>query len=320
MSRKIVVTGAAGFIGSHLCEALLARGNDVVGVDAFTDNYDARVKRRNLSGFENQENFSLIDKSINDIDLDDLLTDIDCVCHLAAQPGVRDSWNERFDDYIDANIRATHRLCEAARKRDIARFVYASSSSVYGETTRLPMNESHPTRPLSPYGVTKLSGEDLCLLYRENYGLPVVALRFFTVYGPRQRPDMAFHRFIRMALDGKAVPVYGNGTQTRDFTYIADIVDANLRAMDYSGEEAVFNVGGGTRITLNAALDILGDLLPGGLNVHYEERAKGDVTHTYADIGLAAGELGYKPMASIEEGLANEVEWVTSLLGELKDY
>lgn len=320
MSAAVIVTGAAGFIGSHLCEALLDRGCTVRGIDAFSDNYDVRIKRRNAAALSAHDNFKLIEGSLIDIDLGGALSGVEYIFHLAAQPGVRDSWHERFDEYVDANIRATHRLCETVRGKDIKRFVYASSSSVYGETTMLPMSEAHPTRPLSPYGVTKLSGENLSLLYRKNYGLPVVALRFFTVYGPRQRPDMVFHRFIKLALDGKPVPVYGNGTQTRDFTYIDDIIDANLRAMDYSGAEPVFNVGGGTRMTLNAALDILGTLVPGGLDVQYEARAMGDVTHTYADIALVHKELGYAPSANIEEGLAREVEWVRAIKEELKNY
>jgi len=314
---KTLVTGAAGFIGSHLTEALLAKDAEVIGIDALCANYDIRFKRENLSSLEKKKGFSLIEGDINDLDLDGILEGVDYVFHLAAWAGVRDSWDSLFDSYVDANIRATQRLCEAARNKGVRRFVYASSSSVYGETQQLPMSETHPTCPVSPYGVTKLSGEALCRLYRSNFGLPVVALRFFTVFGPRQRPDMAFHRFIRAGLDEQPVAVFGNGTQTRDFTFVSDIVEACTLAMDYDGEESVFNVGGGTRITLNAALDIISGILPRGLDVRYEDRAKGDVTHTYADIGLAKGELGYAPKTTVEEGLAMETEWLQATLKRL---
>jgi len=310
--EKVVVTGAAGFIGSHICEALLSRGFAVVGIDSFNPNYDAAIKKGNIATSLADKNFSFVEESLNDLNLGEVLEGARFVFHLAAQPGVRQSWQEQFDDYIDANIRATHRLCNALVGKPIKKLVYASSSSVYGETTQLPMNESHPTRPLSPYGVTKLSGEALCLLYQQNYGVPAVALRFFTVYGPRQRPDMAVNKFIQRGLDGQPIRVYGNGTQTRDFTYVSDIVDANLRAMEYTGTETVFNIGGGTRVTLNVALDILSGALPQPLDVAYEDPVKGDVTHTYADIGLANKELGYSPTVGLEEGIAKEVEWIRS--------
>jgi nucleoside-diphosphate-sugar epimerase len=311
---KTLVTGAAGFIGSHLSESLLAKGFDVIGVDSLCTNYDIRFKRENLAAFEKKSGFSLVESDLNDLDLGAILEGVDYVFHLAAQAGVRDSWRSQFDSYVDANIRATQRLCEAARDKSVRRFVYASSSSVYGETQELPMSETHPTCPVSPYGVTKLSGEALCLLYRSNFGLPVVALRFFTVFGPRQRPDMAFHRFIRAGLHEQPVAVFGNGLQTRDFTFVSDIVEACTLAMDYDGEESVFNVGGGTRIALNTALDIISGILPAGLDVRYEDRAKGDVSHTYADISLARGELGYAPKTTVEEGLALEAEWLQSTL------
>jgi UDP-glucose 4-epimerase len=315
MSKKVIVTGAAGFIGSHLCESLLDGGYHVVGVDSFHPNYDIRIKRDNISGALESKGFELVEKSLNDIDLDTLVSDADYVFHLAAQPGVRDSWAARFDEYIDANVRATQRLCEACRGKPLKRFVYASSSSVYGDTARLPMDESHATRPYSPYGVTKLSGEALCLLYKKNFGLPVVSLRFFTVYGPRQRPDMAFHKFISSALASKPTEIYGNGSQTRDFTFVSDIVDANLSAMAYDGPEDVFNVGGGSRVALNVALDLLSGGLPPAkrLNIVYTEPIKGDVMHTYADISLAARELGYTPKVDLEEGIKREIEWVVSL-------
>ena len=319
MSRKVVVTGAAGFIGSHLCDALLAEDFEVIGVDSLLSNYDVRFKRENLKGLTPKKNFSLVEASLNELELDGVLKGVDYVFHLAAQAGVRDSWHKRFDEYVDCNIRATQRLCEVARDKGIERLVYASSSSVYGDTETLPMSEDHPTRPVSPYGVTKLSGEALCLLYRKNFGLPVVALRFFTVFGPRQRPDMAFHRFIRAGLEEQPVTVFGNGTQTRDFTFVSDVVDACLRAKDYSGDRSVFNVGGGTRITLNAVLDILAGILPNGVDVRYEDPAKGDVAHTYADISLAREELGYVPKTGVEDGIALEVEWLEAVLKKLED-
>jgi len=301
-------------------EALLSRGYRVTGIDCLTDNYDARIKRDNLSALAEADGFRFIEESLNDIALDDLVADTDYVFHLAAQPGVRQSWHERFDDYIDANIRATHRLCEAARGKALKRFVYASSSSVYGETTELPMNESHPTRPFSPYGVTKLSGEQLCLLYRKNFGLPAVALRFFTVFGPRQRPDMAFHKFIKNALEGKPIEVYGNGSQTRDFTFVADVVEANLGAMTYDGDEAVFNIGGGARVPLNSAIDVLVNLLPDPVDVRFADRVEGDVTHTYADITAAARAFGYAPKTGMDEGLDREIRWVRSISRKLVNY
>ena len=313
MSKRAVVTGAAGFIGSHLCEALLARGFDVVGVDAFTDYYDARIKRANLAVAIQSKSFRLVEGSLASIDLGPLLDGAAVVFHLAAQPGVRASWGVTFEPYIEHNVRATQRLCEALRRHAAARLVYAGSSSVYGQTAELPMREDHRTRPLSPYGVTKLAGEALCLLYAANYGMPVVSLRYFTVYGPRQRPDMAFHRFIKAGLEGSPIEVFGAGTQTRDFTFVDDAVAANLAAMDYSGNSEVFNIGGGSRVSLNHVLDTLGRVMNRRLDVRYVETQKGDVMHTFADVALAARELGYAPKTALETGLEREAEWVESL-------
>ena len=319
MAEKVLVTGVAGFIGSHLCRALLGKGFFVFGVDSFNNNYDVRIKKENLSAFENDPNFSFVEASLNDLDLSETLADVTHVFHLAAQPGVRQSWHDGFDAYIDANIRATQRLCEAARGKSIKRFVFASSSSVYGDTQQLPMSEGHPTQPLSPYGVTKLAAEALCLLYKANHGLPVVALRFFTVFGPGQRPDMAFHKFITSSLDGKPIEVYGNGQQTRDFTFVGDIVDANLRAMHYGGEESVFNIGGGNRVPLSDAIDIVAGSFPHEVEVIYKDPVKGDVVHTYADISKAKKELGYSPRTGLEEGIAMEIEWIRALRKKIAD-
>jgi len=310
MSDRILITGTAGFIGSHLAERLLDAGFQVTGIDCFTDYYDVRIKKANVEPLLTHDNFRFIGESINSVDLDDLLDGVSVIYHQAAQAGVRASWGEQFETYIDSNIRATQRLLEATRGRGLRRFVYASSSSVYGETTELPMKETHATRPISPYGVTKLDAENLCLLYGRSYGLPVVCLRYFTVYGPRQRPDMAFHRFIRAALEGEPVEVYGNGEQTRDFTYIDDVVAANIAAMEYEGGERVFNLGGGSRVTVNHVLDVIGSICGGDLDVRYVDRQRGDVTHTYADFSLAAAELSYAPGVSLEEGLEREVQWI----------
>jgi nucleoside-diphosphate-sugar epimerase len=317
MSTRAVVTGAAGFIGSHLSEALVARGHDVVGIDCFTDYYDARIKRDNLSSLLASPRFRLIEGSLATLDLEATLAGAAVVFHLAAQPGVRASWGRTFEPYIEHNVRATQRLCEAMRSLGGARLVYASSSSVYGSTAELPMREDHRTRPLSPYGVTKLAGEGLVTLYGTNYGIPVVSLRYFTVYGPRQRPDMAFHRFIKAGLAGAPIEVYGSGTQTRDFTFVADAVAANLAAMEYAGSETVFNIGGGSRVTLNHVLDVLGRVMNRTLDARYTESQKGDVMHTYADVSLAARELGYTPRTALEDGLVREVEGLESLYRRL---
>lgn len=317
MQSGALVTGVAGFVGSHLAQRLLAEGYRVTGIDSFTDYYDARIKNHNIEALLAYDKFTLVRESINDADLDDLIGRSEVVFHQAAQAGVRASWGQNFETYIDSNVRATQRLCEAARRHAIRRLVYAGSSSVYGETAELPMGESHATRPVSPYGVTKLAAEHLCLLYGRNYGLPVVSLRYFTVFGPRQRPDMAFHRFIRAALEESPIEVYGNGEQTRDFTYVDDIVDANLAAMEYGGSETVFNVGGGTRVTLNRVLDVIGEHCRGRLDVRYQEPERGDVRHTYADISLAGRELGYSPKATLEDGIAREVDWVRSTYSRL---
>jgi nucleoside-diphosphate-sugar epimerase len=308
--EKVVVTGAAGFIGSHLCERLLEEGFEVTGVDSLSDYYDVRIKRDNLAGSLEHQHFTFVEQTLNAMDLDELLEGASYVFHQAAQAGVRKSWGKDFDEYIEANIRATQKLLEAAKGKKLKKLVYASSSSVYGDTVRLPMSESHLVRPVSPYGVTKLSGENLCLLYKKNYLVPVVALRYFTVYGPRQRPDMAFHKFILGALLGRPVEIYGNGTQTRDFTYIDDIVEANILAAKYSGEESIFNIGGGSRITLNVVLDIINECCNGKLDVRYSDPVRGDVMHTFADISLAQREMEYIPKMALQEGIQHEVEWV----------
>jgi len=316
MAERALVTGVAGFIGSHLAEELLSSGVEVTGIDSFTDYYDIRLKQKNLDNLTQRAGFDFVAASINDTDLDALLDGVNFVFHLAAQAGVRASWGTQFEDYIDSNIRATQRLCEAAKQKPIEKFVYASSSSVYGETTELPMREEGTVRPVSPYGVTKLDAENLCLLYRKNYGLPAVCLRFFTVYGPRQRPDMAIHRFLKGAMTGAPLEIYGNGEQTRDFTFVSDIVAANVLAMRYEGAETVFNVGGGSRVSVNQVLDLVGrHCRPDTeFEIRYRETERGDVGHTYADTSRARTELGFEPRTTLAEGIEKEAEWMRSAL------
>lgn len=313
MNSRCLVTGVAGFIGSHLAARLLDEGFPVTGIDCLTPYYDPRIKSDNLSGLLAHEGFRFVGESINDVDLGAMLDGVGVVFHQAAQAGVRASWGDEFETYIDSNIRATQALLEAVSRHPVKKFVYASSSSVYGETASLPMSEEHVTRPVSPYGVTKLDAENLCLLYGRAHAVPVVCLRYFTVYGPRQRPDMAFHRFVRAAGSGRPIDVYGNGEQTRDFTFVTDAVDANMRAMNYAGDEKIFNIGGGTRVTINRVLDIIGDASGMDVDARYVERQRGDVSHTFADTTRARRELGYNPSVSLEEGIAMEIEWVRSV-------
>lgn len=311
---KCLVTGAAGFIGSSLSERLLDLGHEVVGVDCFTDYYSVDLKRANLTKALASPGFRFIEGDLNDADLRDLLSGVDVVFHEAAQPGVRMSWGAHFDIYARNNVLVTQKLLEAAKDSRISRFVCASSSSVYGDSPDLPLRESARPQPVSPYGVTKLAAEHLCHLYHVNYGVPTVSLRYFTVYGPRQRPDMAFNKFIKSALTGGEITVFGDGEQTRDFTFISDAVDANLRAAEAENAVGrVFNVGGGSSISVNAVLDILRELI-GDLKIRREPDQKGDVRHTMSDTQAAREILGYSPKVSIREGLQREVEWMRGII------
>jgi len=315
VNGKVVVTGAAGFIGSHLCERLLDEGHEVLGVDSFTDYYSPERKRQHLARCAGRSGFTLAEENLATCDIARLLEGARGVFHLAAQAGVRKSWGREFALYIESNILATQRLLEALKDAPSIPLVHSSSSSVYGETRLLPMREDHPTAPLSPYGATKLSGEHLCELYRLNYGVTYRALRYFTVYGPRQRPDMAFSRFISAALAGNRIEIYGDGRQTRDFTYVSDAVDANIRAFRYAGPQTVFNIGGGSRVPLLDVLAVMERELGARLDVRFVERAKGDVTDTWADTARARDALGFAPRVSLEEGIRNEIAWYREYLG-----
>jgi len=313
---KFLVTGAAGFIGSHLCSRLLQDGAQVFGIDSFTDFYPKWIKDLNLGPLLLQSNFKFIPEDILRLDLKKTLERMDIVFHLAAQPGVRASWGENFSIYTQNNIEATQRLLEAAKSVPMKKFIYASSSSVYGLCPQLPMEETSALIPFSPYGVTKLAAENLCFLYYKNYGVPCVSLRFFTVYGPGQRPDMAFHKFFKSIAQDKEITVYGDGQQTRDFTFIDDIIEAIVSSIESGKAGEAYNVGGGTRRKLVDLISILERICQKKVNVDYQKGQKGDVRHTYADITKAKKDLNYVPRTSLEDGLGAEWEWIQTILKE----
>lgn len=309
---KAVVTGTAGFIGSALSERLLDDGDSVVGIDGFVDNYPRALKERNLSGFAEHPRFRLVAGLLEDVDLEAQLDGADVVFHVAALPGVRSSWGKSFQEYSSHNVYASQRVFEAALTVGVPRVVYASSSSVYGDTDELPMRETTREKPHSPYGVTKLAAEHLARLYYRNYGLHTVSLRYFTVYGPRQRPDMAIQRFLTAARDGKAIQLYGDGEQTRDFTYVADTVEATRRAADRGDPGAVYNVGGGSTVSVNELIASIESITGRSLDVQRSSAQRGDVGHTCADASRARADLGFVPGTPLHEGLARHWEWLRS--------
>jgi UDP-glucose 4-epimerase len=315
---RVLVTGAAGFIGSHLAERLLADGHDVTGLDSLEDFYARGLKERNLTVALEHERFIFVEQNLLAADLRALLEGADIVFHLAAQAGVRSSWGADFRVYTDNNVLATQRLLEAAKEASLGRFVYASTSSVYGDTDVLPMREDAICRPHSPYGVSKLAAEHLCYLYSRNFGVPTVALRFFSVYGPRQRPDMAFTRFIRAMLTDGQAEVYGDGHQTRDFTFVADIVEGTVRAAEAPPGE-VFNLGGGSRVSLVDAVRTLEEVTGRKLSSKVAERQPGDVRDTWASLDKSRDVLGYEPRVGLAEGLARQVDWLEELVREQSD-
>lgn len=311
---RCLVTGAAGFIGSSLCDRLLSAGHTVRGIDCFVDYYPRSVKEVNLLSARGFNTFEFVEANLLTVDMQPLLDGVQWVFHQAAQAGVRASWGQSFESYCSNNILATQRLLEhVKRQREILRLVFASSSSVYGDAEVFPTAESVTPRPVSPYGVTKLAAEHLMSLYARESGVPAVSLRYFTVYGPRQRPDMAFRRFIEAALQGREIVVYGDGSQSRDFTFVDDIVDANLLSAERGSAGQVLNIGGGTQATINQVLDILGSFL-GPLRVKKVERQLGDARHTSADTSLAVQSLGYKPKIGLADGIQREIDWLKQSL------
>jgi nucleoside-diphosphate-sugar epimerase len=310
---RIVVTGAAGFIGSNLCRDLLAAGHVVTGIDAFTDYYPRWIKERNVLPLRREPGFELLEKDLDAMALAPVLDGADAVFHLAAQAGVRASWGRSFDVYTRNNIQVTQKLLEASRDAGLKKFIYASSSSVYGLTPVLPMAETNPVQPLSPYGVSKLAAEQLCFLYYKNFGVPAVSLRFFTVYGPSQRPDMAFHKFFKALAEDREFTVFGDGRQTRDFTFVADVVRANLAALEAGRPGETYNVGGGHRRTLAEVIGVMEGVSGAAARVRWADRQKGDVPDTWADIAKARKDLDYSPKTELEDGLRQEWLWVREI-------
>lgn len=316
---RCLVTGVAGFIGSHLAQRLLADGHQVCGIDAFIEHYPRQVKERNLAGLRSWKNFTFVEGNLLDIYLYPLLEDVEWIFHQAAQAGVRTSWGHEFGRYVECNVLATQRLLEVAlRATSLRRFVFASSSSVYGDAITLPVSETTSVpQPLSPYGVTKLAAEHLCALYQRNFGLPTVSLRYFTVYGPGQRPDMAFHRFCKAILEHQPIRVFGDGYQTRDFTYVSDVVEANIRAASVDAAVGqVFNIAGGSRATMHNIITALREMSGQPVRVEFIEKQHGDVRDTFADTTQARRILGYEPLVPLREGLAQEFAYITSLYEE----
>ena len=309
---RALVTGCAGFIGSHLSERLLEAGCEVVGVDCFNDNYGRREKLANLEAARAWNNFDFLPLDLARGDLDDVVEGCDAVFHMAAEPGVRASWGGRFETYVRNNLTATQLLLEATRRTN-AKFVYASSSSIYGQAETYPTTETTIPRPFSPYGVTKLAAEHLCATYHENFGLRTASLRFFTVYGPRQRPDMAFTRFLRALHSGDEISIYGDGRQSRDFTFVGDIVTALISASNREAADGgVFNLGGGSQVEVLEVLEMMQEITGQTPNVRHLEAQAGDVRMTGADTSLARSVLDFNPETTLGEGIAAQFDWVTA--------
>jgi UDP-glucuronate 4-epimerase len=313
-AAHVLVTGCAGFIGSHLSERLVDGGCTVLGVDCFTDYYDRDAKEANLDALSRAPGFTFSPVDLSRDDIDGLLDGVTHVIHLAGQPGVRLSFGAGFSDYLRHNVLATQRLLEEAVASPVERFVYASSSSVYGDAPAYPTHETTEKRPVSPYGMTKLATEEVAGVYHRNFGVPVVGLRYFTVYGPRQRPDMAFTKFLRRAVGGLPLPLFGSGRQVRDFTYVDDIVDGTIAAATRGRAGGVYNLGGGEPVELREALTLISELLGHDIVVDQRGRGLGDVQRTGCDGRLARAELGFTPRVSLRQGLASHLAWVLNAM------
>ena len=306
---RVVVTGAAGFIGSHLCERLLSAGHSVVGIDSFSDYYARALKEQNLETSRANPNFTLLEADLAAANLPPVLEGAAVVFHLAGQEGARPSWGDHFDRYVHDNIVATQKLLEALRESPVQRLVFASSESVYGDAVRFPTKETALPLPVSPFGMTKLAAEHLAFVYMRNFGIPVTSLRYFTVYGPRQRPDMAFFRFIEALVSNEEIEIFGDGEQTREFTFVSDAIDGTLKAASADVAGQIINLGGGSRVSVNKVLDTLEDVSQATARRLYRPAAPGDLRHTGASINVARERLGWEPRVSLREGLTKQWRW-----------
>lgn len=307
--KTSVITGCAGFIGSHLAERCLARGDRVIGIDLLTDYYDVDQKRANLGRLTSLPGFEFVESDLA-AGFDDYAQRADVVFHQAGQPGVRASWRDQFDEYLSRNVQATQRVLEACVRGGVDRVVYASSSSVYGNAERYPVNETMQPRPFSPYGVTKLAAEHLCSLYASNFGLSVVSLRYFTVYGPRQRPDMATHRLFEAALEGTTFPLYGTGAQLRDFTFVGDVVTANLLAAEADVPPGlVANIAGGSSCSMLDLVSTIEEIAGRHIEIDYRDPVRGDVRRTGGLTDVARDEFGWTPDTALRKGLEVQYRW-----------
>jgi nucleoside-diphosphate-sugar epimerase len=303
---RVVVTGAAGFVGSHLVETLLGEGNEVVGLDAFVPYYPRAVKEANLTGILEHPAFEFHEVDLRTAALEPIVRGADAVVHLAAMPGLARSWTD-VELYTTCNLLGTHRLVEAVLETGVSRFVHASTSSVYGADA--VGDESTPTRPISPYGVTKLAAEHLILAYVQTRGLPASILRYFSMYGPRQRPDMAYHIFIEAMLDGRPITVYGDGLQSRTNTFIADCVRGTIAAIDGAETGQIYNIAGGQELTVNAAIEAISEALDVRPTIRHEPARPGDQRRTSADTARARAAFGYAPRVEPAVGLRAQVDW-----------
>ncbi len=312
--KTAIVTGVAGFIGSHLAEKLLANGFKVIGIDCFTDYYSKEIKKNNMISFQNNKNFKLIEEDLMKLDLIPIIKECEFLFHEAAQPGVRASWGKQFDTYVKDNILVTQKILESAKEvKTLEKIVMASSSSIYGEQEGIMVEGKTIPSPISPYGVTKLASENLGLTYASNYNLPVTSLRYFTVYGPKQRPDMAFTKFIKANLSGDKISIFGDGNQIRDFTFISDIIDANLKCMESNIHGNVLNIGGGKTHSVIEILSIIEEITGLKNKLIFTLKQKGDVKRTESDITNAKKIINYFPKINVFEGLTNQINWMKKI-------